>query len=99
MSTPNPKVGAYVGTKTKGVYKRITKTGFTWHIRYTDQNGERVWSACESFEHANARLGDVTVKKSKGEVLANPSTTLSDLLPGWRAERGRRELAMARISG
>jgi integrase len=68
-----------------GLYYRVRADGKkTWYIRYTDGRGKRVWSACDSFEHAKKRLAEVT---TSGPAVGDPTATLSSLLPGWQAQR------------
>jgi integrase len=87
MPTSDPT--RFVRSKVGGIYYRERAGGRkTFYIRYTDpKTNKRVWSACESFEHAKSRLADVTVAKTKGSTLTSPTATLNDILPGWRALR------------
>src|SRR3954469_17261271 len=75
-------------TKVSGIYYSVGRSGRkVFEVRYTTSDGNRVWETCESFEHAKARLAEVTGRKMTGHRVANVSVTVADLLPGWRAWR------------
>jgi integrase len=83
-----PKVGAFVPTKTTGIYKRLRADGTAgFYVRFTDASGKRRYELAGTFDQAKARYAEVTGKTTRGEVVADPATTLSNLLPGWRAQR------------
>lgn len=85
MPSQSKEVVRHKRTKVPGVYYSVGKAGRkTWEVRYTDSTGKRVWETVESFEAAKARLAEVTGRKMSGQRVASVSTTVSDLLPGWR---------------
>lgn len=88
QSSVKQKPVRHVPTATTGIYYSLRANGKkVFECRYTDSNGRRVYQAVGSFEQAKARLAEVTGKKFKGEVVANVSTTVGDLIEGWRAIR------------
>src|SRR5712691_1306305 len=85
MPVPSKQVVRHKRTKVSGIYYSVGKTGRkVFEVRYTTSDGKRVWETCESFEHAKARLAEVTGRKLTGHRVANVSVTVADLLPGWR---------------
>lgn len=83
------KGGRHIPTKAEGVYKSISpRTGkATWEARYRDSDGKYVYEVCPTFEQAKARRAEMIHRVNKGEVVANPTVTLNDLLDGWRGWR------------
>lgn len=85
---PKPKVGAFVPTKTTGIYKRLRADGTAaFYVRYTDATGKRRFELAGTFEQAKAKYAEVVGKTTKGEVVGDTSATLGSLLPGWRSLR------------
>jgi integrase len=88
MQSQRSKPARHVPTKTTGIYYSFRANGKkVFECRYTDSNGRRRYQAVGTFEAAKARLAEVTGKKFKGEVVANVSITVGELIEGWRAIR------------
>jgi hypothetical protein len=88
MQAQVSKAARHVPTKTTGIYSSLHASGKkVFECRYTDSNGRRVYEAVGSFDQAKARLAEVTGKKFKGEVVANVSTTVGELIETWRSIR------------
>jgi integrase len=87
-SQRKPKVGAFVPTKTTGVYYRLKTNGSTtFYARFTNSDGKRTYEACDSFEAAKARLAEVTGKISKGALVRDTSRTMASLIDDWQEAR------------
>ena len=90
MPERNATPGAFIATKTTGIYKRNDasgKPGKTFYVRYKKSDGKRTYEAVGSFEAAKSRLADVQNKGFKGELIGSTTTTVGDILPGWHAMR------------
>lgn len=84
----NEKPVRHRPTKTTGIYYSVNAKGRkTFECRYTDSSGRRTYEAVGTFEAAKARLAEVTGKKARGEVVAQVSVTVGDLIEGWRGVR------------
>ena len=82
------KVARHVPTKTTGIYFSQNARGVkTFESRYVNSAGRRVYEAVGTFEAAKARLAEMTHRVNRGEVAANTSVTLNDVLDGWRTWR------------
>ncbi len=81
--------GRHLRTAAAGVHKSVSpRTGkVTWEARYVNSAGVRVYEKCSSFEDAKHRRTEMTHKVNRGEVVANTSATLNDVLDGWREWR------------
>ena len=84
-SSHKKTVGRHLPTKVQGVYKSVSaRTGkTTWEARYRDSTGTYKYEKCASFEGAKARLAEVNHRVNRGEVVANTSVTLADVIEGW----------------
>ena len=84
------KPGAFTATKVTGIYRRndaTGKPGKAFYVRYTRQDGKRTFEAAGSFEDAKRRLAEVQGRITRGEVVGNASTTLSQVIQDWQAIR------------
>jgi integrase len=88
-ATSSQKVGAFVPSKTTGIYSRLKADGRskTFYVRYTNSQGKRAYEAAGSFEAAKHRLAQVTGKLSKGEPVRDTSRTVASLIEDWQAAR------------
>jgi integrase len=87
-SSQKPKVGAFVPTKTTGIYYRLKANGSkSFYVRYTNSEGKRPFEACDSFEAAKHRLAEVTGRLSKGEAVRDTSRTVASLIEDWQEVR------------
>jgi integrase len=82
------KVVRHSPTKTTGIYFSQNSRGKkTFECRYVNSEGKRVYEAVGTFEAAKARLADLTNKVNRGDVVANTTMTLNEVLPSWREWR------------
>ncbi len=86
--TGKHKPERHVPTATTGIYySKNTRGKKTFECRYVTSEGKRVYEVVGTFEAAKARLADMTSKVNRGEVVANSTATLNDVLDGWRGWR------------
>jgi integrase len=86
--TGNHTPERHVPTATTGIYYSKNARGIkTFECRYANSEGKRVYEAVGAFEDAKARLSEMTHRVKRGEVVANTSTTLNDVLEGWKQWR------------
>jgi integrase len=86
-------------TAVQGItYSLTTKGKKSFEVRYTDPaSGKQRYEKVGTFEQAKARLREVQHKHVKGEVVGDPTITVSELIERWREGRAAVKPKTARI--